>query len=140
MIWTMPSRSASTRKAACSASHLEAVAHVTYDSVDEDAWLSMLDDRNTAQHVYDVNLAARLVNAIPNRFWSTMHPTPEALCSADPVAAAQRAAQADERCNPHPLQQRKPPRYARTTSATGWSRSSVPMQLYCCGAMNYLSK
>ncbi len=39
-------------------------AFSVYDFIDEPTWLAMLDDRNTAQHVYDSELAMRLVNNI----------------------------------------------------------------------------
>lgn len=39
-------------------------AYSTYDFIDEDLWLAMLDDRNAAEHVYDSKLAERLVNSI----------------------------------------------------------------------------
>ncbi|WP_251213286.1 HI0074 family nucleotidyltransferase substrate-binding subunit [Adlercreutzia murintestinalis] len=39
-------------------------AYSAYDFIDEDAWLSMLADRNAAEHVYDAGLAERLVGQI----------------------------------------------------------------------------
>ena len=36
----------------------------TYDFIDEDLWLAMLDDRNAAEHVYDEKMAERLVDSI----------------------------------------------------------------------------
>ncbi len=39
-------------------------AYAAYDFIDEALWLAMLDDRNAAEHVYDQNLANRLVRSI----------------------------------------------------------------------------
>ncbi|MCI9129032.1 MAG: nucleotidyltransferase [Eggerthellaceae bacterium] len=39
-------------------------AYAAYDFIDEATWLAMLDDRNTAQHVYDEEAATRIVNSI----------------------------------------------------------------------------
>lgn len=39
-------------------------AYSTYDFINEDLWLTMLDDRNAAEHVYDSKLAGRLVDNI----------------------------------------------------------------------------
>ena len=46
------------------------VAYAAYDFIDEELWLSMLEDRNAAEHVYDSNLAIRLVNDILARYIS----------------------------------------------------------------------
>lgn len=46
------------------------VAYAAYDFIDEELWLSMLEDRNAAEHVYDSNLAIRLVNDILDRYIS----------------------------------------------------------------------
>lgn len=43
-------------------------AYATYDFIDEDAWLSMLNDRNASEHVYDSALAERLVTVILDRY------------------------------------------------------------------------
>lgn len=43
-------------------------AYSAYSFIDEDVWLSMLDDRNAAEHVYDAGLANRLVNQIINDY------------------------------------------------------------------------
>ncbi len=43
-------------------------AYSTYDFIDEDAWLAMLDDRNAAEHVYDSELAKRLTDSILMRY------------------------------------------------------------------------
>ena len=43
-------------------------AYATYDFIDEEAWLSMLNDRNASEHVYDSALAERLVTAILDRY------------------------------------------------------------------------
>lgn len=39
-------------------------AYSSYDFIDEAIWLSMLDARNEALHVYNAELASNLVNAI----------------------------------------------------------------------------
>lgn len=39
-------------------------AYTTYNFLDENLWLKMLDDRNAAEHVYDSTLATRLINNI----------------------------------------------------------------------------
>lgn len=39
-------------------------ANKTYDFIDEDVWLEMLDARNEAEHVYDSEMAQRLVNNV----------------------------------------------------------------------------
>lgn len=39
-------------------------AYSTYDFIDEEAWLAMLDDRNAAEHVYDSQLAITLVDSV----------------------------------------------------------------------------
>ena len=39
-------------------------AYSAYDFIDEDIWLDMLEDRNKANHVYDSEMAARLVSDI----------------------------------------------------------------------------
>ena len=43
-------------------------AYATYDFIDEEVWLSMLNDRNASEHVYDSALAERLVTAILDRY------------------------------------------------------------------------
>lgn len=43
-------------------------AYSTYDFIDEDLWLAMLDDRNAAEHVYDAKIAERLVESILARY------------------------------------------------------------------------
>ncbi len=43
-------------------------AYSTYDFIDEDDWLAMLDDRNAAEHVYDSDLAKRLTDSILTRY------------------------------------------------------------------------
>ena len=43
-------------------------AYATYDFIDEEVWLSMLNDRNASEHVYDSALAERLVEAILDRY------------------------------------------------------------------------
>lgn len=40
------------------------LAYSTYDFIDADIWLRMLSDRNSALHVYDSELATRLVKVI----------------------------------------------------------------------------
>lgn len=42
--------------------------YATYDFIDEEVWLSMLNDRNASEHVYDSALAERLVTAILDRY------------------------------------------------------------------------
>ncbi|MCI9629022.1 MAG: nucleotidyltransferase [Eggerthellaceae bacterium] len=46
------------------------VAYTAYDFIDEGLWLSMLEDRNAAEHVYDSCLAIRLVDDILARYIS----------------------------------------------------------------------
>lgn len=43
-------------------------AYSTYDFIDEGIWLRMLDDRNSAEHVYDEALAKRLVTVINSEY------------------------------------------------------------------------
>ncbi len=43
-------------------------AYRYYDFIDEDAWLSMLRDRNQISHIYDSNKALELIDAIINRY------------------------------------------------------------------------
>ncbi len=43
-------------------------AYSTYDLIDEELWLRMLDDRNAAEHVYDEALADHLVVAINSEY------------------------------------------------------------------------
>lgn len=43
-------------------------AYATYDFIDEEVWLSMLNDRNASEHVYDSALAERLVTVILDRY------------------------------------------------------------------------
>lgn len=44
------------------------VAYSVYDFIDEDIWLSMLEDRNASEHVYDAKMAARLVSDINGKY------------------------------------------------------------------------
>lgn len=46
-------------------------AYSSYDFIDEDRWLSMLDARNEALHVYNAEMANRLVNTIINEYIPT---------------------------------------------------------------------
>lgn len=46
------------------------VAYSSYDFIDEDVWLRMLNDRNAAEHVYDSKMAIRLVNDINDKYIS----------------------------------------------------------------------
>lgn len=39
-------------------------AYAAYDFIDEKLWLDMLADRNAAEHVYDAELAQRLVGRV----------------------------------------------------------------------------
>ena len=39
-------------------------AYAAYDFIDEELWLDMLADRNAAEHVYDAELAQRLVGQV----------------------------------------------------------------------------
>lgn len=43
-------------------------AYNAYDFLDESIWLRMLDDRNAAEHVYDEELAKRLVCDIIDKY------------------------------------------------------------------------
>lgn len=43
-------------------------AYATYDFIAEEVWLSMLNDRNASEHVYDSALAERLVTVILDRY------------------------------------------------------------------------
>ena len=43
-------------------------AYAIYDFLDEDAWLDMLEDRNTTAHIYDAAAALELVEHILNRY------------------------------------------------------------------------
>ena len=43
-------------------------AYETYDFIDEDLWLSMLEARNELQHIYDARLAEHLVSQILNHY------------------------------------------------------------------------
>lgn len=45
-------------------------AYSAYDFVDENVWLRMLADRNAAEHVYDSEMAMRLVNDINGEYIS----------------------------------------------------------------------
>lgn len=43
-------------------------AYSSYDFIDEDIWLSMLDARNKALHVYNAKMASHLVDVIINDY------------------------------------------------------------------------
>lgn len=43
-------------------------AYAAYDFIDEELWLDMLADRNAAEHVYDAELAQRLVGRVLDRY------------------------------------------------------------------------
>lgn len=43
-------------------------AYETYDFIDEDLWLSMLEARNELQHIYDARLVEYLVSQILNHY------------------------------------------------------------------------
>ena len=43
-------------------------AYSTYDFIDENLWLAMLDDRNASEHVYDARMAERLVSDINDKY------------------------------------------------------------------------
>lgn len=43
-------------------------AYRYYNFIDEDAWLSMLRDRNQISHIYDSKKALELIDAIINRY------------------------------------------------------------------------
>lgn len=53
--------------ATCSPRGVIKSACATYDFIDEEVWLSMLNDRNASEYVYDSALAERLVKAILDR-------------------------------------------------------------------------
>lgn len=50
--------------ATCSPRGVIKSACATYDFIDEEVWLAMLNDRNASEHMYDSVLAKRLVTAI----------------------------------------------------------------------------
>ena len=54
--------------ATCSPRGVIKSAYTAYDFIDEKVWLSMLNDRNASEHVYDSALAERLVTAILDRY------------------------------------------------------------------------
>lgn len=54
--------------ATCSPRGVIKSAYTAYDFIDEEVWLSMLNDRNASEHVYDSALAGRLVTAILDRY------------------------------------------------------------------------
>lgn len=55
-------------------------AYAYYDWMDEEIWLRMLRDRNDTAHIYDAELAERLVATIIDRY------IPEFECMNDSVA------------------------------------------------------
>lgn len=54
--------------ATCSPRGVIKSVYTAYDFIDEKVWLSMLNDRNASEHVYDSALAERLVTVILDRY------------------------------------------------------------------------
>lgn len=54
-------------------------AYKAYDFIDEAIWLEMLTARNESEHVYDSNMAQRLVNDIIARYIGTFESLQDSL-------------------------------------------------------------